>query len=63
MRGHGDELTLEFTADTQGVLHACRKFLADVCGDFTLIRLNNLTTRESLAVFYCDLKESLEDLK
>jgi hypothetical protein len=54
LRGHGDWVTIEFTADTAPALLACRDVLRTIAGEFTMCRFSNLGAGETLQLFYRD---------
>jgi hypothetical protein len=52
LRGHGDSLTIEFTADTASALTACREVLRNIAGEYTMCVFNNLAAGETLELYY-----------
>ena len=60
MRGHGDVLVFEFTVDWAVGLVACRDVPRHLAGDFTRCRFNNLSTSESVEVWYRDYLQHIE---
>lgn len=52
VRGHGSWLAIEFTAPIEDVARACREFLRQVCGPYSVLRFNNVGTNESLELTY-----------
>jgi hypothetical protein len=58
-RGHGAELTLEFTCGIQEALNACRGFLAMIGGPFLLCRFNCLREFRSLEIYYSEYQQGL----
>ena len=60
MRGHGDVVVFEFTVDAKAALPACRGVLTQIAGDLTWCRFNNLSTSETVEVFYADFISTLE---
>jgi hypothetical protein len=61
MRGHGDVVVFEFTCDSKIALSACRDVLRQIAGDLTRCRFNNLSTNETVEVFYADYVAKNED--
>jgi hypothetical protein len=52
LRGHGDWVAIEFTADTAAAVLACRDVLRKIAGEFTVCRFSNLGAGETLQLFY-----------
>lgn len=52
MRGHGDAVVFEFTADSETALRACRAVLGQIAGPLLRCRFNNVKSKESLEFSY-----------
>ena len=61
MRGHGDVVVFEFTCDLEVAIPACRDVLREIAGKLTFCRFTNLTTNETVEVFYADYVTQNED--
>jgi hypothetical protein len=60
MRGRGDVVVFEFSADWSAALLACRKVLRAIGGEFLVCRFHNLLLQEWLEVVYPDYAQAIE---
>ena len=60
-RGHGQQSTCEFWGPTQESLWACYEFLAKVCGPFSYCVINNLKTKEQIALTFQELEKRMKE--
>jgi hypothetical protein len=60
VRGHGDWIAIEFTAPTNEAMIACSSLLRQVCGPLTVLRLNNLSTDESLEMAFQEFESRVK---
>jgi hypothetical protein len=60
-RGHGAEVTFEFTLAMETALRAVAPFMSQNFGPMTGCRFNDLETQEALGIAYRDLQAVLED--
>ena len=54
MRCRGDVIVFEFCCDLEAALAACRDVLRKIAGNLTLCRFTNLTTNETVEMFYAN---------
>ena len=60
MRGRGDVLVFEFSAEWRPALLACRGVLRAIGGEFLVCRFHNLLAREWLEVVYRDYAAAID---
>jgi hypothetical protein len=59
VRGHGSWIAIEFTAPTEDALRASRDFLGQVCGQYSVLRFNNIGANESLELTYQEFENRM----
>jgi Integrase core domain len=59
VRGHGSWIAIKFTAVTEDASRACRDFLGQVCGPYSVLRFNNVGTNESLELTYQEFENRM----
>lgn len=60
-RGHGAQLTCEFWGPTQDNLWASYEFLSQMAGPFSYCVINNLRTKEQIALTFQELEKRMKE--